>query len=135
MSKNRGFTLIEMMIVVAVLTTIIAVVIPSMARARVTADEAAAQANLKAIFGAEVSYNASHKQYATDWNQLTSDPSGGPPFLLDPQWVEGRILSGYIFTGAFSTSSFTITAEPQTPNRTGVRTFTINEAGSITATP
>ena len=122
------------MIVVAIIAIIAAIAIPSLARARINANEASAQSNLKALCGAEVAYNSAHNSYAAAWGDLTTDPSGGPAALADPLWVDGRQLSGYTFTGVLTVGGFTFTAAPITANSTGVRTFSINETGFITAT-
>lgn len=99
------------------------------------ADEEAAKSSLKALCGAEASYKSAHGVFASSWGDLTTDPVGGPPALADPAWVDGRSVGGYVFTSVLGTKAFMFTATPETPGKTGKRVFTIDETGTITATP
>src|ERR1019366_2287982 len=64
MKHQRGFTLIERLVVVAIILIIAAITIPSMTAAKVHADEASAVASIRAITEAEVSYMAAYGGYA-----------------------------------------------------------------------
>src|ERR1700741_86525 len=87
---ERGFTLIEMMIVVAIIAILVAILVPNFMRARAQAQTAACEANLKEIATALELYQPTHQQYP-DVSAATSVTSAEPnigPYLrqtpIDP---------------------------------------------------
>ncbi len=123
--KNKGFTLIELMIVVAIIAIIAAIAIPNLLRSRLQSNESAAISNLKAIVGAEVAYNSANGQYTGDFNDLTS---ATPPFL-EGNW--GGIKQGYTFTLAGGGDNFICNADPSEPGVSGNRYFYTDASGVI----
>jgi prepilin-type N-terminal cleavage/methylation domain-containing protein len=129
MNSKRGFTLIELMIVVAIIAVIAAISVSNLLRSRVQTNEAAAIEDVSVIVSAQISYHASHEVFA-DFDALT-DTSDGPPFL-DSGWVEGRNKSGYTYSiQAPGTANFAITADPIEPGSSGVRHFFTDASGVI----
>ena len=160
--KQKGFSLIELLIVVAIILIIAAIAIPNLLRARMAANEASCVGSLKAILTADVSYNTT---YGVGFAPLLSNlggPTGVPatcgaaelidevlagtnPAALNPQ------KSGYIFTyvpgvvpatvpnGANCApgwaDGFAVTAAPINPGTTGQSAFCVDGSGVVRKDP
>jgi prepilin-type N-terminal cleavage/methylation domain-containing protein len=106
---RRGFTLVELMIVVAVIGILAMIAIPTFMRMRERARVAEAKANLGAIRVAEYAYFAEYNRYVGN-QPFTPDRSSDPsqPFQWDPTTrfsllgfaAEGRVYFSYSLLGA-----------------------------------
>lgn len=124
----RGFTLVEIMIVVAIIALLAAIAIPNFLRARLRANESVAQAALKTIATAEITYHAGNATYAT-LAQLGA-PATGPAYI-DAVLAVGK-KSGYTFsTSDIAAYTFAAEAVPITADVTDVRSFCVTEDGVI----
>jgi type IV pilus assembly protein PilA len=129
MKKNKGFTLIELMIVVAIIAIIAAIAIPNLLRSRIQSNESAAIGNLRTVVGAQTSYHSANNTYSTDFDTLTAQT---PPYL-DGDW--GVTKSGYDFTMGGSATNFSTNADPADVGTTGVRYFFVDASGVIRQDP
>jgi prepilin-type N-terminal cleavage/methylation domain-containing protein len=125
MKKNKGFTLIELMIVVAIIAIIAAIAIPNLLRSRMQSNESAAIGNLRTIVGAEVAYHAANYQYTASFDDLT----GSDPSYLDGDWAGTK--SGYNYTLGGDADNFTANADPSTVGTTGNKGFYTDSSGVI----
>lgn len=141
MRQERGFTLVELLIVVSIIMIITAMAVPNFMRARLAANEASAVSSCRLINTAEVTYNAFYQMGFSSTLAQLGPPASGPATaaaadLVDETLAAGR-KSGYLFSytpselvgGAYS--SYQVQAAPAFPNSTGTRYFYTDPSGVI----
>ena len=130
--SGRGFTLVEIMIVVAIISLLAAIAIPNLLRARHNANEAAAIAALRTISTACESFRAAQTPPSYPAN-LAALSTATPPYIdgaLAGATAAGTAKQGYFYTYAMvNANQFTCTASPAVPNTTGTRVFFVDESG------
>jgi len=132
MKKQKGFSLIELLIVVAIILIIAAIAIPNLIRSKMAANEASAVASVRTINTAEVTYNNTYPGLFGSLAQIgpadascSAGPAQGNACLIDFLLAKGT-KSGYTFvaTGsALNVGTFTDSAVPTTVGSTGNRSF------------
>lgn len=114
MARHNGISLIELLIILAIVLIICAIAIPNLLRSRLAANEASAVGSLRTIMSAEASYRAMYGIGYTN-NLLTLDGTGTQPscnsaLLVDTSLAGGE-KSGYRFTFNQGVTEF----QPQSP--------------------
>jgi len=123
--RLSGFTLIELMIVVAIIAVIVAIAIPNLLRSRIQSNEASAASSLRIIAGAQITYHSANSVFAPDFAALGN---ALPPYLSG-NWNVPK--SGYLYTMRVSDNDFTVNADPVEFDVTGTKGFFINSSGVV----
>jgi type IV pilus assembly protein PilA len=145
MKKQKGFSLIELLIVVAIILIIAAIAIPSLLRSKIAANESSAVYSVRAINTAQVTYSST---YGLGYGALVnlSAPAAGcvavsslSACLIDSNLGSGA-KSGYTFasvasggagTTASPNSAFNSTAVPAAPGQSGQNSYCSDDSGVI----
>ena len=144
MNRTRGFTLVEIMIVVAIIALLAAIAIPNVLRGRTTANESAAIGNLRALVSSLEMARSVNNAYplTANWRlnmYTTPTPDFGPPsfdHVMDgtacPPGAASGCTQGYRYTYASDAgTTYTIVANPDVVNNTGTRAFFVDESGLL----
>ncbi len=133
MRKRKGFTLVEIMVVVFIIALLSAIAIPNLLSARRTANESAAQAALKILSTCIETYAITNNGNYVPADNTTTDTylrTATPPYLNTVYCAQ--TLNGYTYTCDIDLAAYSITATASPCGTSGNTNFTITTGGVLT---
>jgi len=132
--RTRGFSLIELLIVIAIILVILAVAVPKLGSAKMNANEMVVIREIQTIHQAQTQYMSQFGRFATTLNELGPPTSGGPsPQASDliPTSLASGEKDGYLFNMTATPQGYTVNVNPKVYNSTGRRTFFSDQSMAI----
>jgi len=125
-NRRRGFSLIELLIVITIILIIITFAVPKLQKAHMFAQETAAVVAVKTIHTVQVQYLSQYGRYAASLTELGPPASGAAsPAAADliDSVLAGGEKQGYKFTLTGTPGGYTVLAVPDSYNGTGSKTL------------
>jgi type IV pilus assembly protein PilA len=132
--RRRGFSLIELLIVISIILIIAAIAVPKMNKQLMLAREQAAIRQIQTLHQAELQYQSQFGRFAQNLTELGPPASGAAnqsaADIIPKNLSEGK-NSGYVFTIAAIQGGYSILAVPESFGSTGSRSFFSDQSGAI----
>jgi len=138
-NRQKGFSLIELLIVVAIILIIAAIAIPNLLRAKMAANEASAVGSLRTVNTSCVAYSTSYGTFPSSLASLGPIAVGGTASSTSADLIDSVLSAGtksgytFTYTAANSNQTYTLTATPISAGQTGQRMFFTDQSGVIRA--
>ena len=136
-NKQKGFSLIELLIVVAIILIISAIAIPNLLRSKIAANQASAVGSLRSLNTACIAYSTSYGTFPGALSNLGPIGSSGTASSTSADLIDSVLAAGtksgytFVYTAGSSNQSYTITATPITAATTGQNMYYTDQSGVI----
>jgi prepilin-type N-terminal cleavage/methylation domain-containing protein len=136
-NKQKGFSLIELLIVVAIILIIAAIAIPNLLRSKIAANQASAVGSLRTLNTSCIAFSTSYGQFPAALTNMGPVASGSTASSTSADLIDSVLSagtkSGYTFkyTAGNANQSYTITATPITAATTGQNMYFTDQSGVI----
>jgi type IV pilus assembly protein PilA len=125
MKSRRGFSLIELVIVIAVILIIVTIAVPNYRKQQLLANEASVLSEMQTFYVAQTQFLSQYGRYASSAGEL------GPPVGLISKTLAAGSHHGYSYTVTGTASGFTVSAVPLQFGSSGSRTFFMDETRTV----
>lgn len=133
---RRGFSLIELLIVIAIILILITVAVPQYQKAQIMAREMAASKAVQTVQTVEVMYQSQYGHFAQSLREL-GPPDSGASSAAAAGLISGALASGtvggYKFTLTGTADTYTIAASPVAYGSSGNKSFYLDQTGILRA--
>jgi len=136
-NTQKGFSLLELLIVVAIILIIAAIAIPNFLHSKIAANQSSAVGSMRSLNTACVSYSTSYGQFPTSLTDLGPIGSGGTPSSTSADLIDSVLASGsksgytFVYTAGTSNQSYSVTATPIILGSSGQNMYFTDQSGVI----
>ncbi|VAW18670.1 hypothetical protein MNBD_BACTEROID05-233 [hydrothermal vent metagenome] len=129
MLNKKGFTLVEIMIVVAIIALLAAIAIPNLLRSKIAGNKAKAVSAIRMFSTASEAFSAvdNNGKYPLNMSSLT----GSTPPYINVDYC-GQTISGFVYVCTQKLSSYLFIAYPVSMGVSGITTYTMRTGGVLT---
>jgi type IV pilus assembly protein PilA len=135
MRNRQGFSLVELLVVMAIIAIILAVALPIMTRARLGAEETMVVKEIHTIAQCQTQYQSQFGKYAATLAELGPPVRGGAEGPQAAHLIPASLASGekdgYRFVLTATAGGYTLVATPEVFGKTGRRTFFLDQDGIV----
>jgi prepilin-type N-terminal cleavage/methylation domain-containing protein len=136
-NREKGFSLIELLIVVAIILIIAAIAIPNFLRSKIAANQSSAVGSLRSLNTACIAYSTAYGQFPGTLASLGPVASGGTASSTSADLIDAVLVSGtksgytFAYNAGTSNQSYSITASPITQGSSGQNMYYTDQSDVI----